>query len=433
VTKELDFANDLLDFIHQSPSTFHVVANIKDILISKGFSELELAERWQIAPGGKYFVTRNDSAIIAFVVGSGKIGEDGFRLVGVHTDTPAFSVKPSPEMVVEKTYLKLNTEVYGGPILNTWLDRPLSVAGRVILKTGDPFHPETRLISIDRPILIIPNQSLHMNRKVNEGIELNKQKDMLPLVACVNAEFEKDGFLIGLLAEKLGVSADDILDFDLYLREFEKGCIVGLNEEFISSTKLDNLGMVHAGLHALLNAEAQKATNVLACFDNEEVGNRTKQGSDSPWMRTILERIVAALGGDVEDFFRSVYNSFLVSADMGHAVHPNAADKHDPTNRPVVNGGPMIKVHANRGFITDSESAAVFEALCRRVDVPAQRFVSRSDLRGGSTLGAAFLTQLDMRALDVGNALMAMHSIRELGGVQDHYYMMKAFTSFYSA
>ena len=433
MTKELDFANDLLDFIHTSPSPFHVVANIKAMLISKGFRELRLAKRWEISKGGKYFVTRNDSAIIALVVGSRNVGEEGFRLIGAHTDTPTFSIKPSPEMVVEKTYLKLNTEVYGGPILNTWLDRPLSVAGRVILKTDDPFHPEMRLISMGRPILIIPNQSLHMNRKVNEGIELDKQKDMLPLVACVNDEFEKDGFLVKLLAKELGVDADRVVDFDLYLHEHEKGRIVGLNDEFISSTKLDNLAMVHAGLHALLNSEAQKATNVLACFDNEEVGNRTKQGSDSPWMRTVMERVLATLGGDQEDFFRAVYNSLLVSADMGHAVHPNAADKHDPTNRPVINGGPMIKVHANRGFITDSESAAVFETLCQRAGVPTQRFVSRSDLRGGSTLGAAFLTQLDMRALDVGNPVMAMHSIRELGGVLDHYFMMEAFGAFYNA
>ncbi len=431
MTKELDFANDLLDFIHTSPSPFHVVTNIKDILTAKGFSELQLSEKWEISKGSEYFVTRNDSAIVAFAVGCGDVSEEGFRLVGAHTDAPMFSIKPYPEMVVEKTYLKLNTEVYGNPILNTWLDRPLSVAGRVILRTDDPFHPEMRLISMGRPILIIPNQSLQMNRKVNEGIELNKQKDMLPLVACVSDDFEKDGFLVQLLAKELGVDVDRVVDFDLYLHEHEKGCIVGLNEEFISSTRLDNLAMVHAGLHALLNAEAQKATNVLACFDNEEVGNRSKQGADSPWMRAVMERVVAVLGGDQEDFLRAVYNSFLVSADMGHAVHPNAVDKHDPTNRPVINGGPMIKVHANRGFITDSESAAVFETLCRRAGVPTQRFVSRSDVRGGSTLGAAFLTQLDMRALDVGNPVMAMHSIRELGGVLDHYYMSKAFGAFY--
>jgi len=431
MTEELNFAQDLLDFIHTSPSPFHVVSNIKDILIEKGFGELQLTKKWEISKGSKYFVTRNDSAIIAFVVGNGDISDEGFRIIGAHTDSPTFSIKPSPEMVVEKTYLKLNTEVYGSPILNTWLDRPLSVAGRVILKTTNPFHPETKLININRPILIIPNQSLHMNPEINTGFEHNKQKDMLPLTACVGDNFEKNRFLVKLLAKELEIDADRIIDFDLCLYEHEKGSIIGLNDEFISSTKLDNLAMVHAGLHALLNTKVQQATNVLVCFDNEEVGNRSKQGADSPWMRTAMQRVAAILGCDQNDFFRAVYNSFLVSADMGNGVHPNAPEKHDPTNRPVINGGPMIKVHANRGFITDSESEAVFETLCQQADVPTQRFVSRSDSKGGATAGAAFLTQLDMRALDLGNSLLGMHSIRELGGVMDHYYIYKAFRQYY--
>jgi len=431
VTKALDFANDLIDFIHTSPSPFHVVANIKDILIAEGFSELELTNRWAVSKGSKYFITRNDSAIIAFAVGNGNVEKDGFRLVGAHTDSPSFRIKPSPEMVVEKAYLRLNTEVYGGPILNTWMDRPLSMAGRVSLKTGDPLHPETRLVSIGEPILIIPNQSLHMNRQVNEGIELNKQKDMLPLVACVNDEFEKDGFLAKLLAEELGVDADRIVDFDLFLHEYEKGRVVGLNNEFISSTRLDDLAMVHAGLHALLSTPATQATRVLICYDNEEVGSRTKQGAASPILRTLLERIVIALGKDREDFFRAIYRSLLISADMGHGVHPNAVDKHDPVNRPVVNGGPMIKVSAAQNFTTDSNTAAVYEALCQEAGIPVQRFVSRSDLRGGSTIGPVSATQLDLRSLDVGNPALAMHSIRELCGVMDQYYMRQSFEGFY--
>ncbi|NQT47969.1 MAG: M18 family aminopeptidase, partial [Chloroflexi bacterium] len=431
MTKESDFANDLLDFIHASPSPFHVVKNIEDILTAKGFSEPGLAEKWSLSKGGKYFITKNDSAIIAFAVGNGSVAEEGFRIVGSHTDSPSFRIKPSPEMVVEKTYLKLNTEVYGGPILNTWLDRPLSMAGRVSLKTDDPLHPETRLISMGRPVLIIPNQSLHMNRKVNEGIELNKQKDMLPLVACVNEEFEKDGFLVKVLAQELGVDADRIVDFDLFLHEYEKGSIVGLNSEFISSTKLDDLAMVHAGLHALINTEAAKATNVLVCYDNEEVGNRTKQGAASPILRTLLERIVLALGKDREDFFRAIYHSFLISADMGHGIHPNAADKHDPVNKPAINGGPMIKVSAAQNFTTDSNSATVYEAICQQAGIPVQRFVSRSDLKGGSTIGPVSSTHLDMRSLDVGNPALAMHSIRELCGVLDHDYMRRSFEAFY--
>jgi aspartyl aminopeptidase len=302
-----------------------------------------------------------------------------------------------------------------------------------MLASDDPLRPETRLVSLDQPLLVIPNQSLHMNRKVNEGIELNKQKDMLPLVACVNAEFEKDGFLAGLLAGKLGVEAGGILDFDLFLNGSDRGSVVGLNDEFISSARLDDLAMVHAGLHALCDAASAQATNVLVCYDNEEVGSRTKQGAASPLLSTLLERVVNAQGGDRESFFRAIYRSFLVSADMGHGVHPNAVDKHDPVNRPVLNGGPMIKVAANQNFTTDSESAAVFETLCRGVDVPVQRFVSRSDLRGGSTIGPISATQLDMRSLDVGNPALAMHSIRELGGVLDQYYMYKAFKALYEA
>lgn len=438
MTEELDFANDLIDFIHASPSRFHVVESIRDVLLSQGFSELKLDERWQIAPraqesSGKYFFTRGDSAIIAVVVGDGEIEEEGFRLIGVHTDSPSFRIKPSPEMVVEKTYLKLNTETYGGPILNTWLDRPLSVAGRVLLKTDDPLRSDPKLVNFGQPILIIPNQSSHMNRKVNEGIELNKQKDMLPLVACVNDGFEKDGFLVKLLAEELGVEADRIVDFDLFLHEYEKGRVIGLNKEFISTTKLDDLAMVHAGLHALLNTDATRATNILVCYDHEEVGSRTKQGAASPILRTLLERIVMALGKDREDFFRAIYRSILISADMGHAVHPNAVDKHDPVHKPVLNGGPMIKVSANQNFTTDGDTATLFEMLCRQAGIPVQRFVSRSDLRGGSTIGPVSATQLDLRSLDVGNPALAMHSIRELGGVLDHYYMRKAFEAFFAA
>jgi len=433
VSKELEFANNLVDFIHSSPSPFHVVQNSEELLAERGFQKLDLTARWDLAQGGKYYVTRNGSALIAFVLGSGEIENEGFRLVAAHTDAPSFRLKPSPEMVVEGTYLRLNTETYDGPILNTWLDRPLSMAGRVALKSDDPLQPELRLVSFDRPLLTIPNQSLHMNRKVNEGIELNKQKDMLPLMAQVTDQFEKKGFLAGLLAEKLGVDADRVLDFDLFLHDYERGCTVGLNDEFISSTRLDNLAMVHAGLHAFLKSEPTAATNVLVCYDNEEIGSRTKQGADSPFLSTLLERIVLALGKDREAFFQAVYQSFLVSADMGHAVHPNAVDKHDPMIKPVLNGGPMIKLAANLNFTTDAETSAVFETLCLNAGIPVQKFVGRSDSQGGSTIGPATLTHLDMRSLDVGNPALAMHSIRELGGVQDHYHMMAAFAAFYGA
>ncbi|MGD9048662.1 MAG: M18 family aminopeptidase [Anaerolineae bacterium] len=433
MTNETAFAQDLIDFIHNSPSSFHVVQNIEAQLAAAGFSKLVAADRWTLDKGGKYYLTRNDSAIIAFVVGGGDIEQAGFRLVAAHTDAPTFRIKPAPEIVAEKAYLKLNTETYDGPILNTWLDRPLSMAGRVSLRTEDPLYPETRLVSFADPLLIIPNQSLHMNRKVNEGIELDKQKDMLPLLARVTEEFEKEGYLAGLLADKLGVDAGRVVDFDLFLHEYAKGCLVGLNKEFISSTRLDDLAMVHAGLHALLDAEPGTATSVLACYDNEEVGSRTKQGAASPIMSTLLERIALSQGKDREDFFRAVHRSFLVSADMGHGLHPNAADKHDPVHKPILNKGPMIKVAANQNFTTDADTAAVYEALCRQEGIPVQRFVSRSDLRGGSTIGPISAGHLDMRSLDVGNPAMAMHSIRELCGVLDHTYIKKSFQALFGA
>ncbi|MGF7056772.1 M18 family aminopeptidase [Brassicibacter mesophilus] len=431
MTKELEFAKDLIDFIYDSPSPFHAVSNVKSILEKNGYAQLCNRERWNIQKGGKYFVTKNDSALIAFIVGNGEIEKDGFKLIGAHTDAPTFRIKPNPEMISENSYFKLNLEVYGGPILNTWLDRPLSIAGRVSLKSDNVFYPESRLVNINKPMMIIPNLAIHMNRKINEGIELNKQKDMLPLLSLITEDFEKDNYLVKLIAQELNVEVDNIVDFDLFLYEFEKGSIVGLNNEFISCGKLDDLAMVHAGINALINSPVSKATNVMICFDNEEIGSSTKQGADSPMLRTVLERIVYALGKDKEDFFRAIYSSFIISADMAHALHPNSAEKHDPTNKPIINKGPAVKVNANQSYTTDSDSNTVYEMICRKAGVPVQKFVNRSDERGGSTIGPISSTHLDMRSVDIGNPMLAMHSIRELGGVLDHYYIVKTFEEFY--
>ena len=432
MTQEQDFAEDLIGFIHRSPSPYHVVENLTATLTDNGFRRLELTDRWKLTNGGKYFVTRNDSAAVAFVMGSGEIEETGFRLVAAHTDAPCLRLKPSPEIVVENAYLRLNTEVYGSPILNTWLDRPLSLAGRVSLRGEDHAQPETRLVHLDDPALIIPNQSLHLNREVNEGIELNRQTDMSPLVAVVNDEFDKEHFLVTRLAAQIAVEPERIVDFDLVLSEAERGALVGAGREFISSTKLDNLAMVHAGLHAMIGMDRATTTNVLVCFDNEEIGSKTKQGAASPFLRTVLERISIASGKDREDFFRGIYASYLLSADMGHGLHPNAIDKHDPVIRPILNGGPMIKVAANQNFTTDGELVVVYEELCRDAGIPVQRFVSRSDMRGGSTVGPISSAQLDVRSLDVGNPVLAMHSIRELGGVLDHLRISQSFARFYA-
>lgn len=431
MAKELQLAQDLIDFLYESPTAFHAVEKVKAILEAKGFKELKEAEKWNIEKSGKYYVTKNDSAIIAFKLGKGEVEQHGFKLIGAHTDSPTFRIKPRPEMISENTYVRLNTEVYGGPILNTWLDRPLAIAGRVVLRTENPLYPETKLLNINKPILIIPNLAIHMNRDVNSGVELNRQKDTLPLLSLVNESLEKDKYLLNTIAEELSVKAEDIIDFDLFLYEFEKGSIIGLNKEFISSSRLDDLSMVHAGITALINTEANLATNVMVCFDNEEVGSATKQGADSQLLSNILERIVLSLGKDREAFFRALAKSFMISADLAHAVHPNVGEKHDPVNRPLINKGPVIKISANQSYTSDSNSSAVYEEICKKAEVPVQKFVNRSDLRGGSTIGPISSTHLDIRSVDMGTPILAMHSVRELGGVMDHYYVTKSFEEFY--
>lgn len=431
MTKEGEFAKDLIDFIHASPSAFHAAKNVEEALAEEGFKRINPEDKWDLKKEGKYYTSKNNSAIIAFVIGKGEIEEEGFKLIGAHTDAPTFRIKADPEMTVEGKYLKLNTEVYGGPILNTWFDRPLSIAGRINLKTKNLLKPKELLIDMEKPITIIPNLAIHMNRKVNEGIKLNPQINTLPLLSNISDEFEKDNFLVKLIAKKMGIKVEDILDFELFLYEVEKGSLVGLNEEFISVGKLDDLAMVHAGLHGLIDSKVANATNVLVCFDNEEVGSGTKQGAASPMLRSVLERIVLAMGKDKEDYYRALSNSFLISADQAHGLHPNYTEKQDPTSRPVVNGGPAIKTAANQAYTTDSFSSSVYEGICKSIGIPVQKFVNRSDERGGSTIGPISSSQLDISSVDIGNPILGMHSIRELGGVLDHYYTYKSFKEFY--
>ena len=429
---EKHLAKDLIEFIYQSPTNFHVVSNAKQELMAHGFEELSAGEAWNLEKGKKYFVTKNGSSLFAFVVGTGGCA-GGIKFVCAHSDSPTFRIKPNAEMAVAGKYLKLNTEVYGGPILYTWFDRPLSLAGRVVLKGTNPLQPVTRLVNIDRPMLVIPHLAIHFNRTVNEqGNPLSRQKDMLPVVATINETFEKDNFLVNLLAKELDVKPEEILDFDLTLYDVEKGCLLGANDEFISCGKLDDLAMAYAGLRALLDAQPSAQTQMLAIFDNEEVGSGTKQGAGSPVLRTIIERIVFGLGGTSEDLYRAISNSFMISADMAHALHPNYVEKQDPTNHPVINGGPVIKYNANQKYITDAESAAVFMSICETAGVPYQKFVNHSDMAGGSTLGNVFLSQMEVRGVDIGNPMWGMHSVRETAGVADLTYVVKAFTTFFN-
>lgn len=428
---ELKTAQELIDFIYDSPTSFHAAHNTKNMLAAEGFKELRDDEKWEIKKGGKYYFMKNDSAVIAFTAGNKDVWNTGFKIIGAHTDSPTFRIKPSPEMTSEGAYVKLNTEVYGGPILNTWLDRPLSIAGRVAVRGKSPMHPEIRLINIKRPLLIIPNLAIHMNRNVNLGVELNRQKDMIPMISMVNENLEKGNYLINILTEELKINKEDILDFDLFLYEFEKGCIMGFNNEFISSSRLDDLAMVQAGVKALLSADSTNNTNVLVCFDNEEVGSSTKQGADSEMLSNILERIVICSNGSREEYFRALAKSFMISADLAHAVHPNSGEKADPVLRPIINKGPVIKLSANQSYTSDSISSSVYTELCKNAGVPVQRFVNRSDERGGSTIGPISSTHINIRSVDIGTPILAMHSVRELGGVMDHTYVIKSFEEFY--
>lgn len=429
---EKDLAEDLISFIDNSPTAFHAVDITRDLLLQNGFTELFLEDKWELEKGGIYFVTKNYSALMAFRVGENELEKDGFRIIGAHTDAPGFKIKPNSEMLVKDNYLKLNTEVYGGPILSTWFDRPLSIAGKVSLKGEHPLNPEEMLIDFEKPILTIPNLAIHMNRKVNDGYTYNAQNDTLPLVAMVNDTFEKENFLLGLLSEELEVEIDEILDFELYLYATEKGQLIGLNEEFVSIGKLDDLAMVHASINGLLDASGDGPTNVVIAFDNEEVGSRTKQGAASPMAKNVLKRIALSLGKEEEEFLRALELSFIISADQAHAVHPNFTDKADPTNQPIMNKGPVIKMAANQAYTTDATSGAVYAYICELADVPVQRFTNRSDAKGGSTIGPISSSQLNIPSVDIGNPILAMHSVRELGGVKDHFYVYKSFIEFFS-
>ena len=429
---EKELALDLIDFLYKSPTAYHSVKTIKERLDLNGFNEVKECDKWNLQKDGKYYVIKNDSALIAFTVGNGDIEEDGFKLIGAHTDSPGFRIKANPEMVSEGKYLKLNTEVYGGPILYTWFDRPLGIAGKVTLKGSSPLKPEVKLVNINKPILIIPSLAIHMNRSVNEGFNINKQKDTLPLLSLINDKFEKDNYLVKTIAEELNVDANDILGFDLGLYEIEKGAIIGLNEEFISAGRLDDMWMVYTGIQALIQSKSNKSTKVMICIDNEEIGSLTPQGANSALVLNILERITLALGKDREGLHRALANSLMISADLAHAVHPNVEEKHDPTNRPVLGNGPVLKTAAGGSYSTDSYNAAIFEGLCKSAEVPYQKFFNRSDVRGGTTIGPITSSLLTIPVMDMGAPLLSMHSIRELAAVKDNEYTIKLFTEFYS-
>ena len=427
-----DYKN-LQAFLDASPVNFWAVQTLCEHLSAAGFKELDMADAWNLSAGDRCFVKKNGSAVFAFVVGNGDEVAP-FKIISAHSDSPGFRVKPNCEIVCDGNIVKLNTEAYGGLILSTWFDRPLSLAGRVVLRSDNPLYPATRLVRFDRPLLTIPNLAIHFNRSVNDGVSLSKQKDMLPVLGRVKSKDEAKGLVLRLVADELGVAPDDILDYDLSLYDTTPASLVGLNGEFITSGRIDDLSMVHAALNALLDTvdKPDGATRVIAIFDNEETGSGTKQGAASPILDYILRRIAIAKGASDEDYFRSIAKSFMISADDAHGVHPNYVEKQDPTNHPTLGGGPVIKINANCKYMTDADSSAVFRSLCEAAGVPFQYFVNHSDNAGGSTLGNILTSQIPLRGVDVGAAIWAMHSVRETASISDHYAMIAAFSQFFA-
>ena len=429
--KYIDETNNLINFVSASPSPFHVVDNIAEMLQKRGFEELCLKKSWEIKPNGRYFTRRNGTAIIAFSVGSDAPTE-GLRIIAAHSDAPTFRIKPEPEMLVDNKLLKLNTETYGGAILHTWMDRPLSVAGRVTLRSSDALHPKKQLIDFQQPIGIIPSLAIHMDRGINEQMSLNKQSDMPLLVQATDGSKLTHNTLKNIIANKLSVDVSDVLDYDLTLYDTEKGTIVGFDNSMVLCPKLDDLSMAYAAVCAMCDTSDSTINRVMCVFDNEEVGSGTKQGACSPLLKNVLERISEKLNFTAEQRQMMTYNSFLISADQAHALHPNKPYTHDPILHPTLNGGPVIKVAANQKYMTDADSSAVFIQLCAEIDVPCQKFVNRSDIAGGSTLGNLLTSQIDIHGVDIGNPMIGMHSARETGGVKDQLFVRQVFTYFFS-
>ena len=430
----------LLSFLDASPVNFLAVKNIADTLLANGFRRVDPSQPLgEVKSGDRFFVTKNDSSVFAFRIGNKPIADAGFHMICAHCDSPTFRIKPNAEMLTEGGIVKLNTEVYGGPIMSTWFDRPLTLSGRVIVRGEDVMQPQTLLLHIKRPLLQISNLAIHFNRQVNDGVALSKQKDVLPLLGQITSQLEAGNLLMNVILEELNSSAadrkfctKDILDFDLYLADATPACTFGVHNEFISSGRLDDLSMCYAGLEALIASDTTDTTQVLALFDNEETGSQTKQGAGSPFLSFMLKRIALAQSNTEEAYFQAVERAFMISADNAHAWHPNYPEKYDPTNHPMLGGGPVIKFNAAQKYASDAVSAAVFAGLCEKAGVPCQRFVNHSDVAGGSTLGNILASSIPLRGVDMGNAILAMHSCRETGSVADHVFCVKVFTEFYS-
>lgn len=420
----------LFGLLEKATSQFHTVEATKEQLLAEGFQELKLKKNWELERGGKYFLDHHGSTIFAFVIGEKFEAEDGFRIGASHGDFPGFRLKPNAEMEVNE-YLQLNTETYGGAILSSWLDRPLSVAGRVVLRTDDVFHPEVRLIDLKKPVLIIPNLAIHFNREMNKGVELRKQVEMLPIYGTTSEELTKGAFL-EYIAEHLGVKVSDILDYDLTIYNTDTADYVGLKDEFVSAPRLDNLTSTQALIDGITEGTRDKGLNMMVVFDHEEIGSRSKQGACSTLLASVLEKIYISLGFTSMDYTNAIEDSLLISVDVSHAYHPNYGSKYDPTNKHVLNTGFAIKVASNQSYATDTEAIAVVQQICDHEGIAYQKFLKHSDSVGGGTLGAIASAMLPVRTVDIGVPLLAMHSSRETMGATDYESLVDFMAAYFS-
>lgn len=430
----------LLKNLDSSTCNFLAVDTIARELEAAGFSRIFAHDAWQLQPGDKHYLIKNDSAIFAFIVGTESPATAGFKIISAHSDSPCFKIKPNAEIYGDGGVVSLNVEKYGGGILYTWFDRPLSISGRVMTAGEDALHPKTHLIDLKAPVAFIPHLAIHFNRSVNEGNPLSVQNDMKPVMGYFSdeeiARQKKAGGLVKMtIAKHLGIAPEDILEYELCLYPLEPAALAGVNNEYFQSGRIDDLSMAFAAMEAIIATKdvATPATRIMAIFDNEETGSGTKQGAHSPVLRSMLERICACSeAADSQTFFRAVDRSFMISADDAHAWHPNYNSKYDPTNHPVMGGGPVVKINANCKYMTDADGSAVMKTLCRKAGVNCQYFVNHSDVAGGSTLGNILTGQLDLRGVDMGCAIWAMHSARETGAVQDQLDTVALFATFFS-
>lgn len=424
--------NKFMQYLKDSPVCFYAVQGLTHMFEEAGFVRLPLYETWKAEAGGRYYVTVDDSAVYAFVLPASPADCKAplYRMIGAHTDQPCLRVKPSGE-AHQGGYAKLNIEVYGGPIYNTWMDRPLSLAGRVTLKGEDVFHPEVRYVDLKKPVLIIPNLAIHMNRKVNEGEALNPQTDLLPIGGLADGA-TADSFLLEALSQAVGADSERILDFDLFTYVVEEPMKVGFHEEFLSAAHLDDLVMIHTAASALIESTPRTGVNVFCGFDHEEIGSRTREGAGSHTFSYVLEKLSLALGRDREQFIADLMQSFLISGDVAHATHPNHPEKHDPYMTTYLGRGPVIKMAAGQSYVTQSADYSVYEQICRKAGVPVQKFTNRSDARGGSTIGPIVAGNIPCRIVDMGVPILSMHSSRELMAVQDYEYTKQSFITFYN-